>query len=112
VRAFIDAFNAQDPDAMMQLASPDIEWLSIDGTAIATEAAGTATLRTQMADYFKSCPSCRSRLNDVVVTPQRVVTVEVASWQGKDGPREQRGVAVYEFDADKIRRVYYFPAER
>ncbi len=111
VRDFIAAFNAHDPEAMMALVTDDIEWLSVSGTAIATDALGKDTLRRQMTDYFAGCPTCRSRLSEVVASSQRVVTVEVASWQGKAGPREQRGVAVYEFADGKIRRVYYFPAE-
>ena len=38
--------------------------------------------------------------------------VEVANWQGKDGPKMQSGMAVYEFSGGLIKRVYYFPVEK
>lgn len=114
VHAFLAAFNAQDVDALMAQVSADIEWLSVDGAAVAVEARGEAALRRQMTDYFAGCPSCRSESGEMVVTDARLATVEVASWTARDGQqRTQRGLAVYEFAADgRIRRVHYFPAER
>jgi ketosteroid isomerase-like protein len=112
VRRFIAAFNAQDVAAMLELAHADIEWFSIDGDKLGAETRGREALRTYMAGYFKSCPSCRSKLTKMAHTATRVSAIEVASWQGKGGRRTQRGMAVYEFQDELIRRVYYFPSER
>jgi ketosteroid isomerase-like protein len=111
VRRFVAAFNAQDSEAMLALTHADIEWLSIDGDKLGSETRGRAALRTYLLGYFKSCPSCRSRLTQMAHTARRVSAVEVASWQGKDGHRTQRGISVYEFEDGLIRRVYYFPSE-
>jgi ketosteroid isomerase-like protein len=112
VRRFIAAFNAQDVAAMLELTHAEIEWFSIDGDKLGTETRGREALRTYMLGYFKSCPSCRSKLTQMAHTATRVSAIEVASWQGKDGRRTQRGIAVYEFQDGLIRRVYYFPSER
>lgn len=111
VRAFVAAFNAHDATRMAALASPQIEWLAVDGRSITTESSGRAELMSEMAEYFRGCPSCRTRIEQVMVGPERVVTLELAFWQGPQGPREQQAVAVYEFDGDRVRRVYYYPAE-
>jgi ketosteroid isomerase-like protein len=112
VRRFVAAFNAQDVDAMLELTHAEIEWFSIDGDKLGVETRGRVALRTYMLGYFKSCPSCRSKLTQMAHTATRVSAIEVASWQGKEGRRTQRGMAVYEFQDGLIRRVYYFPSEQ
>lgn len=111
VRAFVAAFNAHDATRMAALASPHIEWFSVDGRSITVESSGRAELMSELGDYFQGCPSCRSRIEQVLVGPERVVTLELAYWQGAQGPRSQQSLAVYEFDGERIRRVHYFPAE-
>lgn len=112
VRKFVDAFNQQDPEAMMTMMAPNIQWLSVNGDAIASEGNSREAIGKSMRAYFKSCPTCRSTLGAVVGTASRLSAVEVAQWQGKSGPREQRSVSVYEFNGPLISRVYYFPAEK
>ena len=111
VRQFVAAFNAQDADAMAAMVDADVEWLMIDGSTVSVETRGREALRTAMRKYFASCPSCRSKLGRLVASRQRVSSVETASWQGRDGPRAQRSLSVYEFADGLIRRVYYFPVE-
>jgi hypothetical protein len=65
-----------------------------------------------MNSYFKSCPTCQSRLTSLIASRERISAIEAASWEGKNGPRTQSGVSVYEFSGELIRRVYYFPAEK
>jgi uncharacterized protein (TIGR02246 family) len=112
VSKFVAAFNAQDAAAMASMVSDDVEWFSVSGKDIASEANGRQQLTTSMVKYFASCPSCRSELAQVSASKDRLVTVEVASWQSKTGRKEQQGIAVYEFAGSLIRRVYYFPAEK
>jgi len=69
-------------------------------------------LVSAMNGYFQSCPTCRSNLTALIASRDRVSAVEVANWQGKDGPKMQSGMAVYEFSGGLIKRVYYFPVEK
>lgn len=112
VRSFIAAFNAHDAGAMSKFVADDVQWLSIDGSSISVETNGKAALVTAMNGYFQSCPTCRSQLAELIASRDRVSAVEVADWQGKDGPKTQRGISVYEFSGSLIKRVYYFPAEK
>jgi ketosteroid isomerase-like protein len=111
VRRFVAAFNAQDSDALLALTHADVEWFSIDADRIGVETRGREALRTYLQGYFKSCPSCRSKLTQMAHTARRVSAVEVASWQGENGRHVQRGMSVYEFEDGLIRRVYYFGSE-
>lgn len=111
VRQFVDAFNAHDADAMAALVSDDVKWLSVAGTEVAVEVEGKAALVEAMSGYFKSCPSCRSTVRGMLSSGERVSVVEVASWEGSDGPNSQRAMAVYEFSGALISAVYYFPEE-
>lgn len=112
VRRFIDAFNAQDADRMSQFVTDDVQWLSIDGKSVSAETETKQELLRSMRAYFKSCPTCRSSLSGVVATASRLSAVEVATWIAATGPREQRGISVYEFSGSLISRVYYFPVEK
>jgi hypothetical protein len=112
VREFVEAFNGRNIDRMLELVDEDIQWLSVNGAEISVETQGKATLREHMAGYFKSCPSCKSSLEWVQKAGTRITAMERASWMSKTGPKSQSSLSVYEFSGDKIRRVYYFPAER
>ncbi|WP_298769153.1 nuclear transport factor 2 family protein [uncultured Shewanella sp.] len=111
VKRFIAAFNAHDSHAMANLVTDDIEWLSISNKKVMIEARGKQALIESMNAYFKACPTCRSELTHTISTNQRVSAVEVAHWQGKNGPSSQQSMSVYAFSNGMISRVYYFPAE-
>lgn len=111
VREFIEAFNARDIDAMLELTDENVQWLSVDGTKVSVETQGKAALRESMVRYFRSCSSCKSSLDWIQRAGSRVTAMERASWSGKSGAKSQRSLSVYEFRGDKIMRVYYFPAE-
>jgi len=111
VHAYIKAYNLQDIDAMLALATDDLEWLSIDGADIRVGARGADKLRETVEPYFKNCPSCRSNIRWTKTTEDRVVALEDAVWD-KDGKRNvQSSLSLYEFEGEKIKRVYYFPVE-
>lgn len=111
VREFLAAFNDRKIDRMLELAAENIQWMHIDGAKVSIEVEGKAALRQSMERYFRSCSSCKSSLEWVQTAGSRVTAMERASWSGKDGPKSQRSLSVYEFQGDKILRVYYFPAE-
>ncbi len=111
VEDFVAAFNAHDSGAMSRFVTDDVQWLVVNEDSIAVETNGKTALVSAMTEYFQSCPTCRSRLTGTIASHERVSTIEVASWKGKDGPESQSGIAVYEFSGRLIKRVYYFPAE-
>ena len=112
VRAYTEAFNRHDIDAMLALAQPEIEWLTIDGSKSAVETAGKEPLRAALSNYFRDYPTTQSVVEAVMANGPFVVVRERAEWTSKDGPRRQRSVAVYELREGLIRRVWYYPAYR
>ena len=112
VTKFVDAFNARSIDAMLALATDDVEWVNVDGTKLTLETAGKTALRASMTSYFKNCPTCRSEIQILGATETRVTAIETASWQAASGARSQRSVSIYELQNGAIRRVYYFPVEK
>ena len=112
VRDFVAAFNARDLNKMLELADDNIQWLNVNGVKISIETEGKAALKASMEKYFNECSTCKSTLEWVQSAGSRVSAREIAHWTSKSGPKEQSSLSVYEFQGDKIIRVYYFPAER
>ena len=111
VRDYVAAFNEQNIDSMLSMATDDIQWLMVVGDKITVETQGKAQLRASMTAYFKSTKA-KSQLEWIQTTASRVAALERASWQGKSGPKSQASLSVYEFSGGLISRVYYYPAEK
>jgi hypothetical protein len=111
VHAFVAAFNAHDPDAMIALASEDIQWLFVNGDKVMVEAAGKEALLKSMTGYFKSIPSAKSKVEKLMSAGNYVTVLERASWETKDGTRSQAALAVYLVEKGKIRSVWYYPEQ-
>lgn len=111
VHAYTRAFNERDVEAMLSLATDDVKWISLDRTDLLLGADGPENLRTTMQEYFDSCSSCRATLRWTKTTDARVVALEEASWDAEGERKSQSALSVYEFEGEKIARVYYFPAE-
>ena len=108
VGEFINAFNARRLEAMMSLVTDDIKWISVAGDRLTTETADKAALRRFLEGYFKSCPTCRSKLTNISRYGNRVTMTETATWQTDKGMRSSDSFAVYEFSGGLIARVYYY----
>lgn len=112
VREFAAAFNAHDSIAMSKFVAEDVQWLSISGDSLSIQTDGKPALILAMDGYFQSCPTCRTYIKEMIASGERVSAIEEAGWEGRDGPRTQRSLSVYEFSSNLIKRVYYFSAER
>ena len=111
VEKFNIAFNAHDPEKMLECVADDIEWLSVAGPAISVEAKGRSALQEAMQGYFASVPSARSEVESSMVTGVYVTVRERAFWRVGQKEKSQCSLAVYEVRSGKIRRVWYYPAE-
>lgn len=112
VRAFLAAFNAHNIKQMLESAEEDFQWLEVNNAKVAVHTNGKKALRESMERYFRSCPTCKSSLEWVKHTEERVAALEIATWKDKKGEQKSiRSLSVYEFRNTKIWRVYYFPDE-
>jgi len=108
VRDFIAAFNAQDVDRTIALTSKDMKWFTLSGSTIMTETANQDELRAFLVAYFKSCPSCKSKISNLMASGSRVSFTETASWKTDKGVEFKDNYAVYEVENGLIVRAYYY----
>lgn len=113
LRAYLDAFNRHEPDAVAALLSPRVKWYSLDADKLVTDGDGREALRAGLAGYFKSLPDVRSDFLTIEQTGAFLSVRERATWTAKDGSRlSQQSHAVYEIREGLIERVWYFPSVR
>ena len=104
-KKLLAAFNAQDAEAMAALVTDDFELIYVDDAGKGAVAlVGPEALKKEMTGYFKALPEVQSEIEGVV-DGERFVSFRERIVGG------QSSLAVYEIDAGKIRRVWYYPAE-
>ena len=112
VERFLDAYNRHDVEAMLALAHPEIQWLSVAGEEDSIETSGASALREALVGYFASLPSARSTIEGILPSGRFVSVWERAHWQAKSGgARTQSSLAVYEVEGGKIHRIWYYPVQ-
>lgn len=112
VRSFMAAFNAHNTKQMLEFTEDDFQWLEVNDAKVAVHTHGKKALQESMERYFRSCPTCKSSLEWVKHTGERLVALEIATWKDKKGEQKSiRSLSVYEFRNSKIWRVFYFPDE-
>ena len=97
---------------MMDLAAPDMRWMSISGQQIAIETSNHAELRKAMLSYFESSPSTKSEICYLHESGAFVYALEEAFWSTKGVEKSQCSMAVYELVGGKLQHVWYFPAHQ
>lgn len=113
LRAYLDAFNRHEPEAVAAFCAENFKWYSIDGDKTAVDAEGRTALRDWLVGYFKSFPTVRSEFLSVEQTGPFLTVRERPSWDNKEGKRvSQQAHGVYEIRNGLIQRVWYFPSAR
>lgn len=112
VRAFTDAYNDGDLDGMMALAANDIVWLDVNGDELSIATRNADELRAAMTSFFAGDATPKSAVAILTSHGQFVTTLERAYYTVDGKETSQASFAVYELKADKIRRVWYYPAQK
>jgi hypothetical protein len=110
VKAYVDAYNAHDVEGVLEHLHPEFVWLNVNGDAVLVEARGKTAIQTMLVGYFKSFPTARSEIESISALGPWVSVRERAHWTGKDGPRSQAALSVYEVRDGLLRRVWYYPS--
>lgn len=111
LRAYLDAFNRHEAEAVAAFCADNFKWFSVDGDKTSVDADGRAPLRDWLVGYFKSLPTVRSEFLSVDQAGPFLTVRERASWDNKEGKRvSQQGFGLYEIRDGLIQRVWYFPA--
>lgn len=111
VREFMGAFNEGDVERLITFTTPDIEWLSVAGQKINVEAAGQDALKKSLEGYFKGTEIGKSTMETAYQSGRFVTVRERVRWKSRNGEdKTQASIAVYEFEGEKIKRVWYYPS--
>jgi len=107
---FVAAFSQHDVDAMLNFTSDNVVWLSITGETISKETSDAESLRAAMGDYFSNRPASFSRIRQIQSSGPWVMTLEHAGRMVDGVFSGQCAYAMYQFDNDLIKSVWYFSA--
>jgi hypothetical protein len=111
LRAYLDAFNRHEADAVAAICAENFKWYSIEGDKTSVDAENRTQLRDWLVGYFKSLPTVRSEFLAVEQTGPLLTVRERASWDNQAGQRvSQQALGVYEIRDDLIQRVWYYPS--
>jgi len=111
--SYIDTYNAGDIAEMRKLMHPEIQWISVEGSAFEVAADGREALVEQMTAYFASPSVPRSTYEQIIENGRFLTMRETAHWTDSAGKQQaQSSIAVYEFERGLVRRVWYFPAQK
>ncbi len=109
LRAYLDAFNRHEPDAVAALLAPQVKWLALDGDKLSVEGDGRDAMRVWLKGSYTSQPDVRSEFLSIEQAGAFLSVRERASWTARDGTRRsQQGHGVYEIRDGLIVRVWYF----
>ncbi len=113
LRAYLDAGNRLDADAVAALCAENFAWLNVEGDKLTPEVQGRAALHEWLVGYYKKLPSARSEFLSIEQAGPFLTVRERASWENKEGKRlSQQALGIYEIRDGLIQRVWYFPSVR
>jgi len=111
IEQYILDYNAGNLSKMLDQMASNIQWMSIDSNKIITETKNKQQLAQALKPYFKGGNSTQSSLMHVFENGNFVSTLEKASWQSNGQIKSQCSIAIYEFDKNLIKNVWYHAAQ-
>ncbi|MCL1147392.1 nuclear transport factor 2 family protein [Shewanella marinintestina] len=110
VKQFIEGFNAQSVEQLIQHTTENVHWFNLSGLKMDIETSTQHELAAAMSDYFASLNDAKARLRQIVVSANYVSTVEEVTWSHDGEQSSQCSLGVYQLKGNKISAVWYYPA--
>ena len=112
VRGFQEAFERRDVPAMLDHVTGDVEWLTVRGDTVTARAHGRDEVGASLEQWFASFQWVQSLIEESFDVGSFVAVRVRVSWRDPDNEEHtQIALAVYEVEAGKIRRVWYYPEQ-
>lgn len=112
VRAFTEAFNARDLEAMGKRTAGDVVIFQANGDLTRVDLKGKAALRDRLAAEFKKTPSLRKELHMLTTNGTFVSARERSTWKTETGEeRRQKALVMFQVVDGAIRRYWKFPPQ-
>lgn len=108
---FIEAFSANDADAMASYCGDDFKWGYVREGGIELAGQGREDLVKQMKTYFAANLGVRSDIENVFVNGDFVALSERVFWSENGAEKTASSLAVYHIEDNAINSVWYYPAQ-
>lgn len=112
VKSFVAAYNQQNLEGMLYLATDDVSWMSVESKMSSVMTDGKEQLQNAMKNFFAGNGHGRYEILSITASGSYVHTVEKAIWSSKGEEKSQCSLAVYELKDRKILNVWYYPAHQ
>ncbi len=112
VKSFVEAYNQQDLEGMLDLTTSDVSWMSVESKKLSIITAGKEQLSKAIQGFFANGNHGRSEILSIQGSGDFVHTVEKAIWSSEGKEKSQCSVAIYELKEQKILNVWYYPAHQ
>lgn len=110
---YIDAANHSDPGLIAPLLHEDVAAIFLSReTDHAETIAGRSAVLEAVRTYKHHCPSCESSVLCHMQTPDAAYVTETVVFEGEADVRQQHAPLVLEFDAQRVKRIIYFPSDQ
>lgn len=111
VKGLMAAFNDHNADKMRQYWHDDVTWIEITGNGASVVTESAEQLYQELLVYFESYPEVSSSLESISVNGDYLTAIERPEWQEDGVKKSQASIVVYEFDAGKVKRFWYYPPQ-
>ncbi len=110
VKQFIDAYNQNSVEAMVQYVSDDVRWMHITGNKIEVETSSKDQFGAAMTDYFETLNHPKATIIQSISSAHYVSTVERVEWTTDGEQLSQCSIGNFRIENGKIAEFWYLPA--
>ena len=108
VSAYLDTLNRRDLLAMTAYVTPNVEWYSVVNGERVLEIADRESLSQMLSRYYAQYDRAQWTAERIETAGQIVAVLERSQWTKNERVESRSGLAVYEVEAGRIRRITYF----
>lgn len=108
VLKFVDAYNAQNVDAMLALATDKLTWLYFKDNQLQVLTSGKTQMKEELLKDFKNKKGGRSEIRKMFALNDTVSVIEEAFWEKEGELKSQCAVSIYRLAGNLIDSVTYY----
>jgi len=105
----IQAFNKKDLNSLVENVTNDFVWFYVTDNSIEKEVSGKDAFKKTMAAYFQDFNETKASISEIIQSGIFITFKETVNWGTNN--QVQSSIAVYQFEGNKISRVWYFPSQ-
>lgn len=108
VQKFVNAYNEQNIDTMLALATDKLTWLFFKDNQLHVMTSGKEQMKKELLNDFKTKKGGRSEIRKMFSLNNTIAVIEEAFWE-KDGVvKSQCAISIYRLENNLIDSVTYY----